>query len=385
MRSGRLLAGGWDRQVRRGPSRGFGFRNGCSNGMSPSRGRPSQGSPASRSAPHGVAATSVRRPLRVRFHDHEVFRRPAVRRSEDRRRLPRLGGPLRVRAVTPSPAMPGRVAPPGVSRPFSDVSGGIRITRVCLTRHVPSSRFLAASTGSSPSGLADSLGPLPLLGFSLFQPFREDGPWCVAAPAAPSRLRCSTTSNSEECEDGSSAGSKALEPLHPGPTAVVPEPESPLRSTSPPDRRRGFRLRSPPHAPHSPHLGEPWCFEPGAAGFSTDPEAIGSARDPRLPWGSRCIGRRSGASRCSTPPGTGIPVGAVGRGGLPPRRRTPRFPAPHVPTSSPDFQRAICRGQQSRRFRPACPTGKKAYSAPRLQSTRVFIDIRCPQSMWITC
>jgi len=74
------------------------------------------------------------------------------------------------------------------------------MSRACLTRHRPSSGFFAPSTGCSPSGLADSLGPLPLLGFMLAMLFRTDRPWCIAAPAAPSRPRCSTASNSEEYE-----------------------------------------------------------------------------------------------------------------------------------------------------------------------------------------
>jgi hypothetical protein len=132
----------------------------------------------------GLSERSARRsgaigspPPPRRLYDHEEFRRSAVRAV---RRPPgssrRLCRPLRVRAEMPSPAMPGQVAPPGVSRPFSDISGGIRITRVCLTRHDPSSGFLAPSTGSSPSSLADSLGPLPLLGFSLVRLFRAAGP-----------------------------------------------------------------------------------------------------------------------------------------------------------------------------------------------------------------
>jgi hypothetical protein len=37
----------------------------------------------------------------------------------------RLRRPLRVRAEAPSPVMPDWIAPPGVSRPFSDIGGGI--------------------------------------------------------------------------------------------------------------------------------------------------------------------------------------------------------------------------------------------------------------------
>jgi len=136
-----------------------------------------------------------------RFYDREVFRRPTVRSvARPTGNSHRLRLPLRVWAETPSPAMPGRVAPPGVSRPFSDIGGRIRITRACLARHDPPSGFLTPSTGCSPSGLADTLGPLPLMGFSLVTPFRTGRPWCIAAPAAPSRPRCSTASNSEEYE-----------------------------------------------------------------------------------------------------------------------------------------------------------------------------------------
>lgn len=112
-----------------------------------------------------------------RLYDHEVFRRPTVRtirRSPGSSRRLRL--PLRVQATAPSPAMPGRVAPPGVSRPSSDIGEGIRISRACLTRHIPSSGSFALSTAYSPFGLANSLGPLPLLGFSLLQPFRMGQP-----------------------------------------------------------------------------------------------------------------------------------------------------------------------------------------------------------------
>jgi hypothetical protein len=48
--------------------------------------------------------------------------------------------------------------------------------RVCLTRSRPSSGFLAPSTVCTPSGLADTLGPLPLMGFTLRKSFRTAGP-----------------------------------------------------------------------------------------------------------------------------------------------------------------------------------------------------------------
>ena len=52
----------------------------------------------------------------------------------------------------------------GFRRPSSVLGTGIRFSRVCLTRHVPSSGFLTPPTGSSPRALRPR-GPLPLLGF----------------------------------------------------------------------------------------------------------------------------------------------------------------------------------------------------------------------------
>jgi hypothetical protein len=106
---------------------------------------------------------------------------------------------------------------------------------------------------------------------------------------APSCLRCSTASNSEEYEVESSADAKALEPFHPGPTAVVPEPPSPLRSTSFPDRRGSFRLRSSPRALPLSSSGRTMTSRASAPGCLTDPGTSGSTRDPQLPWGSYCI------------------------------------------------------------------------------------------------
>jgi len=56
------------------------------------------------------------------------------------------------------------------------------MTRVCLTRHVPSSGFLTPTTGSSPSGLADTLGPLPLLGFLSQSSFEQEGRGALPHP-----------------------------------------------------------------------------------------------------------------------------------------------------------------------------------------------------------
>jgi len=195
-------------------------------------------------SPSGVAATLVRRPLHVVSTTARSFAiRPAVR-SQDRPAAPTgfatLSGfglrcPLRS-CRTGSPLL-GFSAPPATSAKGSVSPGPFK------TRHRPSSGFLTPSTGCSPSSLADSLGPLPLMGFSLSGLFQAARPRRVSASAAPLRPRCSTVSNSEEYEVESSAASKALEPLRPGSTAVVPEPKSPLRSASSPSHRRSFRPR----------------------------------------------------------------------------------------------------------------------------------------------
>jgi hypothetical protein len=190
---------------------------------------------------------------------------------------------------------------------------------------------------------------------------------------APLRLRCSTASNSEEYEVESSADSEALEPSHPGPTAVVPRPPSPLRSTCFPGRHKGFRPRWSPHALESSASGRTMTRRTGAPGCLTDPETGGSTRDPQLPWGSCCdrktlwrlpvlySNRHRHARRSREFSGAEAPSG-----------RAPRLPAPFVPLMSPDYQRAFCRGQQSRRLRPACPTRSRAYSRAGVQSTVRF-------------
>jgi hypothetical protein len=190
--------------------------------------------------------------------------------------------------------MPGRVAPPGVSRPFSGFGGGIRMFRACLARHRPSSGFLTPSTGCSPSGLADTLGPLPLLGFSFAKLFRAGRPWRIAAPAASFHPCCSTASNSEEYEVESSTGSQMLEPARPGSTAVVPELPKPPSKHMAPEPSQGL---SPPLFPsHALALGvrANTCVptttrRTGVSGCLASPGVGGSTRDPQLPWGSCCF------------------------------------------------------------------------------------------------
>ena len=124
---------------------------------------------------------------------------------------------------------------------------------------------------------------------SSFGPFGRLGRRHLAVPTALSRPWCSTTSNSEEDEVESSTASKALEPVRPGSTAVVPGPGTPLRSTCFPDRHKGFRPRFPLTRLSPPRLGEPYRFEPAPQGVSPVQEPADLRRDPQLPWGSCCI------------------------------------------------------------------------------------------------
>jgi hypothetical protein len=186
----------------------------------------------------------------------------------------------------PSPVQQDRIAPPGVRAPPATSAKGSVRPGPSKVRHSPPSGFLTPSAGCSPFGLADSLGPLPLMGFSLGELFRTARPRRVAASAAPLRPRCSTVSNSEEYEVESSAASKALEPLRPGPTAVVPEPASPLRSTSSSGHRSGFRPCGSPPVLESSASGRTMTRRTGTTGCSDSPRTSGSSRDPQLPWGS---------------------------------------------------------------------------------------------------
>jgi hypothetical protein len=135
-------AGGWDRQVRRGPSRGFGARELFHEDVAIPG--------TTLTGFRGLSERSVRRsgdigspPPPRRFHGHEVFRRSAcrmVRRPSGGSR--RLRHPLRVLARVPSPVPKDRIAPPGVSCPYSGFSGGIRMTRA---NHGPAPSVLGVS------------------------------------------------------------------------------------------------------------------------------------------------------------------------------------------------------------------------------------------------
>jgi hypothetical protein len=163
------------------------------------------------------------------------------------------------------------------------------MTRAYLARHRPSSRSLTVSTVCSLRHLADTLGPLPLLGFSLSKPFRAVGPGRLATSAASCRPRCSTISNSEEYEVGSSAferNTKARPPWSLGRGSKTSEPPSEHIIPGPSQR---LSLLLPPHALESSTAGRTIPLRTGAPGSLTDPGTGGSTRDPQLPWGSCCI------------------------------------------------------------------------------------------------
>jgi len=205
-----------------GPSRGFRDTEAVPAGRRRPAVDPRRVPRASRSAPSDVAASLVRRSLRVVF-TNEVFRRPAVRAV---RRPPgdfhRLRRPLRVLALVPSPTMPGRIAPPGVPRPFSDIN-----QRDPYHPGLPHPALSVLGVSHPHDGLLSlrpcgHAGSAAAPGVSTRGSFRTVGPRRVAASAAPSHPRCSSASNSEEYEVASSAGSKALEPTRPGSVATVP-------------------------------------------------------------------------------------------------------------------------------------------------------------------
>ena len=171
------FAGWLDRRVRRSPLQGFRSRRGCSARTSPCCGRPSQGSRASRSAPIVVAASSVAAPSSPFPRPRGV---PSIDQSRDlavTRRLPQASPPSQGsgRDVLTGPARTGSPLL-GFHAPPATWTGEIRRTRVCLARHGPSAEFLAPSTACSPSGLAGTLGPLPLVGFRLRKSFRARRP-----------------------------------------------------------------------------------------------------------------------------------------------------------------------------------------------------------------
>jgi hypothetical protein len=189
----RPLAGLVGRTRSPSPLQGFHAQDRCAVGTSPSRGRPSQGSAASRSAPVCVAASSVRRSLRT---VSTVSRSSAVRpasRPEGPRRLPQASPPSQ---GTGSPAVPGRVAgsPSWGSLPLQRrgprgplIPGLPHPARSVLGVSHPLDGFLPLA----PCGLAKTAAAPGVL--SLTASFRAVGPGRVAASAATSHVRCTRT------------------------------------------------------------------------------------------------------------------------------------------------------------------------------------------------
>ena len=307
---------------------------------------------ASRSAPDRVAASSVRRSLLVVF---TTARSSAIRpsdRSEDRPAAPTgfaaPSGFWRGCRLRPCP-----VGSPllGFHAPLATSAEEIRITRVCLTRHRPSSGFLTPSTGCSLLGLADSLGPLPPLGFSLAKSFRTGRPGRVAASAALLRPRCFSASNSEEFEVASSAGSEALEPARPGSMAMVPGlPRAPSEHIIP-GPSSGLSPRLVPS--HAPALGG-WVNHTAS---SRRPRVFGRSGNQRIyerpaaPMGFLLLRKTLRRLPLLSPTSTGIPVRSRKFSGtLAPSRAPPGLPG-GTPFHVIGLSKSFLRGQPSRRSR----------------------------------
>jgi len=193
-----------------------------------------------------------------RFDDHEAFRRSAPPVGPKTAwQLPRLRRPLRVRAEVPSPVLRGPGRPswgflplqrhrrrdphdPGLPHPARSVLG---------VSHPLDGFFSLRPRGHARSAAAP--------GVPLAELFRARRPWCVAAPLHPLAYGARQPRTLRNTRSESSADSKTLEPACPGSTAVVPELPSPLRSTSLPHRRRGFRHRNPLSRSSPRRLGEP--------------------------------------------------------------------------------------------------------------------------------
>jgi len=174
------------------------------------------------------------------------------------RNFHRLRRPLRVLATMPSPAMPGWIAPPGVSRPFSD-----------FVRRDPYHPGL-------PHPARSALGvSRPLDGLLSLRTCGLAGP--AAAPGVPiSQILSSGKAGTHRCvrcalSSAVRASLRTLRntrpsapwtPRHLSPSALVPWPwsqnlEIPLRSTSSSDRRAGFHPARPLTRFRPRRLGEP--------------------------------------------------------------------------------------------------------------------------------
>jgi len=211
--------------------------------------------------PASVAARLVRRPLHVVFTTARSSAHRPSERSEDRPVAPTgfisLSG-FGPRCPLRSSRGPDR--PSWGSCPSSDFGGEIRMTRAFHARHHPSSGFLTPSTVCSPSRLADTLGPLPLMGSPLEGSFeRRADARCRTSCALFVRgaLQPRTLRNTR---------SKAPRPRrHLSSCVLVPRPWSqnsrvPFGAHHLQAVAEAFAPASPLARLSPPHLGEPRCF-----------------------------------------------------------------------------------------------------------------------------
>jgi len=260
------------------------LRRGCSAHTSPWRGRPSQGSTSSRSAPFVVAASSVRRAL------HAVS--TAARCSADRlhRTLERpcddfhrFRRPLRVRAAMPSPVQRGPGRPSWgftpLQRPRPERSARRGFASPATFR--PRSFSLPRRFDPSPA-LRARWARCRSWGFDSKSPLGREGRDTLTCPLRPLDS-CATDPRTLTSTRPYAPDSRRCLSPH----TLVPWPWSqvsrvPLRSTSSPGRGTGAR----PHLPLSRFARGVWANHDalsGGSGCFTSPGTGGSARDPQLP------------------------------------------------------------------------------------------------------
>jgi len=220
-------------------------------GMSPSRGRPSQGSRASRSAPSDVAASLVRRALPPPSRC-EVLRRPACPGARRRRNgSHRLRHPLRVRVALPSPGpLRARDHPSWGFAPLQRLASGGSVSPGFASPGTFRPRGLSPPRRLSPplSSRAHD-ARCRSWGLRFAGSFERRGRDVLPRPRCPVPHGAFQSRPLRKMRSDAPRGSLHLSLARPGSTAVVPELGSPLRSTSSPGRRNGFRRCWSPHAP----------------------------------------------------------------------------------------------------------------------------------------
>jgi hypothetical protein len=144
------------------------------------------------------------------------------------------------------------------------------------------------------------------------------------------------------------------------PSVLVPRPwfqglRAPSEAHHPQAVAGAFASAVPLSRLNPPHLGEPSCFEPAPQGSSPTCRPSDLREETRSFHGVPATsGRRSGALRCSTPKGTGMPPEAESFQGLP--QKTPGAVTRSArPSRVTELSKRQLLGQLDRRLRLACP------------------------------